>query len=120
MKKVLSTLAIVATLVGTCTVTTTSADAQRWGWRGGGLGWRGGVGWRGGLGWGGVGWRGAGWRGAGWRPGWGWGGAALGVGAALGFAAAASPYYGYGNGYAPYTGLYSYSPLYSTGGCTCQ
>jgi hypothetical protein len=111
MKDVLSTLAIVATFVGTCAVTTTSAD----GWRSGGLGWRGGVGWRGGLGW-----RGVGWRGWGWGPGWGWGGAALRVGAALGFAAAASPYYGYGYGYALYTGLYSYSPLYSAGRCTCQ
>jgi hypothetical protein len=56
--------------------------------------------WRG-YGWRGYGWRGYGWRGYGWRGGWGWGGggalaAGLIAGGLIG-AAAAAPYYGYGD-----------------------
>jgi hypothetical protein len=124
-KSALSVILMTASLAAATLVVSTPADAQRWGWRGGGIGWRGGVGGRGaGWGWRGAAWRGGwGWRRAGWgwrRPGWGWGAAAVG-GAILG-ATVASPWYGYGYGY-PYgygtAGLYSYDPYYSSG-CTCQ
>jgi hypothetical protein len=91
MKKVLTVIALAATLGVTAVATSSPADA--W-WRGGG-GW----GWRGG--WGGWGWRGPG-------P---WVAGAVVGGAVVGAAAVASrPYY--------YNGYYPYGPYqYYGGGC---
>ena len=117
VRKAMPALFMLAGLVIATFAASTPADAQRWGWRGGGFGWGGGLGWRGGFGW----------------RGYGYGAAAL-AGAAIGYGLA-SPYYGYGYGYPSYgygygypaygygyTGLYSYYPSssYYAAGCTCQ
>jgi hypothetical protein len=115
-------LFVTASLAIATLVVSTPADAQRWGWRGAGIGYGrigSGLGWRPGLGVGraGLGW--AGWRNGvgygygrlgyrGYRYGYGYGAAAL-AGAGL-YAAASYPYYGsgYGYPYGGYSGLYSY------------